>query len=48
MNLGLIVEHGDTETIFSAPKEEYTRTLLRAELPIETSIRAGDTVAAAR
>ena len=48
MNLGLIVEHGDTETIFSAPKEEYTRTLLRAELPIEASNRAGDTVAAAR
>ena len=48
MNLGLIVEHGDTETIFSAPKEEYTRTLLRAELPIETSARAGATVAAAQ
>ena len=48
MNLGLIVEHGDTETIFSAPKEEYTRTLLRAELPIETPNRAGDTVAAAQ
>ena len=48
MNLGLIVEHGDTETIFSAPKEEYTRTLLRAELPIETSARAGDNVAAAQ
>ena len=48
MNLGLIVEHGDTEAIFSAPKEEYTRTLLRAELPIETAGRAGDTIAAAQ
>ena len=48
MNLGLIVEHGDTETIFNEPKEEYTRTLLRAELPIETSSRADDTVAAAK
>ena len=46
MNLGLIVEHGDTETIFSAPKEEYTRTLLRAELPIEKSSRASGVVAA--
>ena len=48
MNLGLIVEHGDTETIFNEPKEEYTRTLLRAELPIETSSRADDTFAAAK
>ena len=48
MNLGLIVEHGDTETIFSAPKEEYTRTLLRAELPIETAGRVDDNVAAAQ
>lgn len=35
MRHGKIVERGDTESIFSSPKHEYTKKLLEAELPIE-------------
>ncbi len=35
MRNGKIVEHGETEHIFAHPAEDYTRTLLAAELPIE-------------
>jgi peptide/nickel transport system ATP-binding protein len=34
MNRGRVVESGETETIFSRPADNYTRTLLAAELPI--------------
>lgn len=37
LNRGRIVERGETETIFANPQEQYTRTLLAAELPIEWS-----------
>ena len=30
MKQGDVVEHGDAETLFAAPKTEYTRTLLQA------------------
>jgi ABC-type microcin C transport system duplicated ATPase subunit YejF len=35
MRRGKIVEYGETERIFAHPAEDYTRTLLAAELPIE-------------
>jgi ABC-type glutathione transport system ATPase component len=35
MRNGKIVERGETERIFAHPAEDYTRTLLAAELPIE-------------
>ncbi|MET4635296.1 ABC transporter ATP-binding protein [Kaistia defluvii] len=35
MRYGKIVEEGDTEMIFSAAKEDYTKALLAAELPVE-------------
>jgi len=35
MRHGKIVEHGETERIFSTPEDPYTRMLLSAELPIE-------------
>lgn len=35
MRNGRIVEMGETERIFAAPSEDYTRMLLGAELPIE-------------
>lgn len=35
MRHGKIIEQGPTEEIFANPKEEYTRKLLEAELPIE-------------
>jgi peptide/nickel transport system ATP-binding protein len=35
MRYGKIVEHGETERIFSAPQDPYTKMLLSAELPIE-------------
>ncbi len=34
MNRGRVVEHGETEAIFSRPTEPYTLTLLAAELPV--------------
>ncbi|MGF7206658.1 ABC-type glutathione transport system ATPase component [Skermanella aerolata] len=37
MRHGKIVEHGETETIFARPAEDYTKALLAAELPIEQS-----------
>jgi ABC-type glutathione transport system ATPase component len=37
MRHGKIVEAGETELIFSNPSNEYTKTLLAAELPIEQS-----------
>lgn len=37
MRNGKIVEHGETETIFARPAEDYTKALLAAELPIEQS-----------
>lgn len=39
MRRGLIVETGETTQVFTAPREEYTRLLLGAELPIETAAR---------
>ncbi|WP_336799144.1 ABC transporter ATP-binding protein [Kaistia sp. MMO-174] len=35
MRHGKIVEEGETETIFSAAREDYTKALLAAELPVE-------------
>jgi len=35
MRHGKLIEHGETEKIFSNPAETYTRKLLDAELPIE-------------
>jgi peptide/nickel transport system ATP-binding protein len=35
MRYGKIVEHGETERIFSTPQDPYTKMLLSAELPIE-------------
>jgi len=35
MRHGKIVEEGETEAIFSAAKEDYTKALLAAELPVE-------------
>ena len=35
MSRGKIVEYGETELIFEHPSEQYTKTLLAAELPIE-------------
>lgn len=35
MSRGKIVEYGETEIIFEHPSEQYTKTLLAAELPIE-------------
>ncbi|MBN3754788.1 ABC transporter ATP-binding protein [Paraburkholderia sp. Tr-20389] len=40
MQHGKIVETGETESIFASPVQEYTRKLLRAELPIECEARA--------
>jgi ABC-type glutathione transport system ATPase component len=40
MQHGKIVETGETESIFANPVQEYTRKLLRAELPIECEARA--------
>jgi peptide/nickel transport system ATP-binding protein len=42
MNRGKMVESGETEVIFSRPTEQYTRTLLAAELPIpqQNEVRA--------
>jgi ABC-type glutathione transport system ATPase component len=37
MRYGKIVESGETETIFARPTQDYTKTLLAAELPIEQS-----------
>jgi peptide/nickel transport system ATP-binding protein len=37
MRYGKIVESGETETIFARPAQDYTKTLLAAELPIEQS-----------
>jgi peptide/nickel transport system ATP-binding protein len=37
MRYGKIVENGETETIFARPAQDYTKTLLAAELPIEQS-----------
>jgi ABC-type oligopeptide transport system ATPase subunit len=37
MRNGEIVEHGDTEQITSAPKHEYTRTLLAATPELVTT-----------
>lgn len=37
MRHGKILEYGPTETIFASPQEEYTKTLLKAELPLEQS-----------
>ena len=33
MRHGELIEHGDTESVFSAPREEYTRRLLQAAEP---------------
>lgn len=38
MRHGKIVERGETEEIFARPVQDYTKTLLQAELPIEESI----------
>jgi ABC-type microcin C transport system duplicated ATPase subunit YejF len=35
MKHGKLVERGETETVFTRPVEDYTKTLLAAELPIE-------------
>ena len=35
MRHGKLIEHGETEKIFSNPADTYTRKLLDAELPIE-------------
>jgi ABC-type glutathione transport system ATPase component len=40
MRQGKIVEYGETEQIFAHPAEDYTRTLLAAELPIEREMAA--------
>jgi ABC-type glutathione transport system ATPase component len=37
MRRGLIVEAGETAQVFASPREDYTRLLLGAELPIETA-----------
>ncbi|MDH6186725.1 ABC transporter ATP-binding protein [Polaromonas sp. CG_23.6] len=37
MRYGKIVERGETEEIFARPVQDYTKTLLQAELPIEES-----------
>ena len=36
MRYGKIVETGETERIFSRPRDNYTKMLLGAELPIES------------
>ncbi|MBB5751555.1 ATP-binding cassette domain-containing protein [Prosthecomicrobium pneumaticum] len=35
MHLGKILEQGETRAIFESPREDYTRKLLAAELPID-------------
>lgn len=35
MYMGEIIEEGDTETIFAAPQQQYTRTLLEANIHAE-------------
>jgi len=48
MRYGKIVEEGETETIFSAAKEEYTKALLAAELPVEQGAAQRDRAEARR
>jgi ABC-type dipeptide/oligopeptide/nickel transport system ATPase component len=39
---GRIVESGDTENVFAAPEQDYTRTLLAANLMPDTHAKASE------
>lgn len=48
MQHGKLVEYGHTENLFAKPKQEYTKTLLAAELPIENAEHHRDALFLAR
>ncbi len=48
MQHGKLVEYGHTEDLFAKPKQEYTKTLLAAELPIENAEHHHDALLLAR